>query len=30
MTAREQGQNQDDAAATAGRYMTDVLGVASL
>jgi catechol 2,3-dioxygenase-like lactoylglutathione lyase family enzyme len=30
MTAREQGQNQDDAAATAGRYMTDVLNIASL
>ena len=30
MTAREQGQSQDDAAATAGRYMTDVLGVRSL
>jgi catechol 2,3-dioxygenase-like lactoylglutathione lyase family enzyme len=30
MIAREQGQSQDDAAATAGRYMTDVLNVASL
>ena len=30
MTAREQGQSQDDAAATGGRYMTDVMGVASL
>ena len=30
MTAREQGQSQDDAAVTAGRYMSDVLGVASL
>jgi catechol 2,3-dioxygenase-like lactoylglutathione lyase family enzyme len=30
MTAREQGQSQDDAAATAGRYMADVLNVASL
>jgi hypothetical protein len=30
MTAREQGQGQDDAAVTAGRYMTDVLNVASL
>ena len=30
MIAREQGQSPDDAAATAGRYMTDVLGVASL
>jgi len=30
MTAREQGQSQDAAAATAGRYMTDVLGVRSL
>ena len=30
MIAREQGQGQDDAAVTAGRYMTDVLNVASL
>jgi hypothetical protein len=30
MIAREQGQSPEDAAATAGRYMTDVLGVASL
>jgi catechol 2,3-dioxygenase-like lactoylglutathione lyase family enzyme len=30
MTAREQGQSPGDAAATAGRYMTDVLNVASL
>lgn len=30
MTAREQGQSPDDAAATAGRYMTEVLNVASL
>ena len=30
MIAREQGQSQDDAAATAGRYMSDVLGVGSL
>jgi catechol 2,3-dioxygenase-like lactoylglutathione lyase family enzyme len=30
MTAREKGQSQDDAAATAGRYMTDVLNIASL
>ena len=30
MTAREQGQSPDDAAATAGRYMTGVLGIASL
>ena len=29
MIAREQGQGQDDAAATAGRYMADVLGVGS-
>ncbi|HEX6856203.1 MAG TPA: VOC family protein [Streptosporangiaceae bacterium] len=30
MTAREQGQSPDDAATTAGRYMTEVLNVASL
>lgn len=30
MTAREQGQTSDEAVATAGRYMSDVLGVASL
>jgi hypothetical protein len=30
MVAREQGQSSDEAAASAGRYMTDVLGVASL
>jgi hypothetical protein len=30
MTAREQGQGQDDAATAAGRYMTDVLNVPSL
>ena len=30
MIAREQAQSPDVAAATAGRYMTDVLGVASL
>jgi hypothetical protein len=30
MIAREQGQSQNNAVTTAGRYMTDVLGVASL
>ena len=30
MIAREQGQSAGDAAATAGRYMSDVLGIGSL
>jgi hypothetical protein len=29
LTAREQGQTSDEAVATAGRYMTDVLNIAS-